>query len=123
MTTQRRHPIASISLPFALAGLAAAKATAEAAGRATGARAGRWPAMALLVGLASLTSHSSALASTASATWAVAAALPSAPADGDVGLVLANPADAPVTARVSAADHRGVLLTDALDRELAARER
>src|SRR5262249_57532498 len=69
------------------------------------------------------TSHSSALASPPSATWAVAAALPSAPADGDVGLVLANPADAPVAARVSAADHRGVLLTDALERELAARER
>src|SRR5262249_25651005 len=69
------------------------------------------------------TSHSSALASPPSATWAVAAALPLAPADGDVGLVLANPADAPVAARVSAADHRGVLLTDALERELAARER
>src|SRR5437867_1180859 len=87
-------------------------------------RAGRWLAMALAAGISSLTLQPSApSASTVPATSALAVALPAAPADGDVSVVLVNPADAPVSALVSTADRRGVLLTDALARAVTGRER
>src|SRR5262245_39684371 len=73
----------------------------------------------VLVALASLSAHPSA---PSASTVPLTVALPLAPADGDVGIVLANPADAPVSAVVSAADARGVLLGDALETTVDGRE-
>lgn len=76
--------------------------------------AGRWLTSALLVGIALPFAASAA-------TSRLAVAFPPVPADGDVGVVLANPADARVSAVVSAADDRGVLLTDGLETTVDAR--
>src|SRR5262245_49024621 len=76
--------------------------------------------LAIVMGaLASLSAHPSA---PSASTAPLVVALPPAPANGDVGIVLANPADAEVSAAVSAADHRGVLLGDALETAVAGRE-
>jgi len=72
-----------------------------------------------MVALAALSAHPSA---PSASTSPLMVALPPAPADGDVGIVLSNPADAQVSAVVSAADPRGALLGDALETAVAGRE-